>query len=161
MSTAGRFLKRYWSLLIAYLLVVLEVYARGMDFEPVEFQNPARVVWIMCSIITTVTVLCFGLIVHSWQMQRQHAGNKWRLVFWTHVLLFPALTTIVLGLGTIQVSTYDLSLEREQFQNLHRYAGVAKDFLIWLIPLNLILIVLWAILAGFNDKPSRPDSRLA
>ncbi len=157
-SISQRFLKRYWSLFVASLIVVLEVYARGIPFEPVEFQNPARVVWIMCLICATVAALCLGLIVHSWQMQRRLARNKWRLVFWAHVLLFPALAAIVLGLGEIQRSTHDLSLEREQFQSLHWYTGDVKDFLIWLVPLDAFLIVLWAIVALFKNESSRPDS---
>jgi hypothetical protein len=152
------FLKRYWSLLVASLIVVLDVYVRFIDFEPVEFQNPARVVLIMCLICTTVTVLCLGLLVHSWQMQRRFTRNKWRLVFWTHVLLFPALIAIVMALGEIQVSTYDLSLEREQFQNLHWYTGNVKDFLIWFVPLDVFLIILWAIIAVFKGKSARPAS---
>jgi uncharacterized membrane protein len=153
-----RFFNRYWGLLVSFLIVVLEIYARRIPFEPVEFQNPARVVWIICLIYTTVTVLALGLIVHSWQMQRRSTRNKWRLIFWTHVLLFPALATIVLGLGEIQVSTYDLSLEREQFQNLHWYTGDLKDFLIWALPLDVILIVVWAIIAVFKNKSGRPLS---
>ena len=152
---------RYWSLLVACLIVVLEVYARRIPFEPVEFQNPARVVWIMCLIYTTVTALCLGLIVHSWQMHRRFTRNNWRLVFGTHLILFPALTTIVLGLGKIQVSTYDLSLEREQFQSLHWYTGDVKDFVIWLVPLDIVLIVLWAIIAVFKNKSGRPDLKPA
>jgi hypothetical protein len=152
-----RILERYWSLLIAFLIVVLEIYAHEIPFEPVEFQNPARVVWIMCLIYTSVTALCLGLIVQSWQMQCRFTRNKWRLVFWIHVLLLPALTSIVMGHGTIQVSTYDLSLEREQFQNLHWYTGDVKDFLIWLVPLDVVLIILWAIVAGFKNKPGRPE----
>jgi hypothetical protein len=62
-----------------------------------------------------------------------------------------------MGLGEIQVSTYDLSLEREQFQYLHWYTGDVKDFLIWLVPLDVVLIILWAIVAGFKNKPGRPE----
>jgi uncharacterized membrane protein len=113
----------------------------------------------MCLIYTVVTAACLGLIIHSWQMQSRFTRNKWRLLFWTHVLLFPALTTIVLGLGEIQVSTYDLSLEREQFQYLHWYTGDIKDFLIWFVPLDALLIVLWAIVALFKNKSGRPDSK--
>jgi len=133
-------------------------YARSIEIEPVLFQNPARVVWIVCLIYTTVTALCLGLVFHSWQVQRRFTRNKWRLALWTHVLLFPALTTIVLGLGRIQVSTYDLAIEREQFQNLHWYTGDVKDFLIWLVPLDVVLIFLCAILAAFKNKFSNPDS---
>jgi heme/copper-type cytochrome/quinol oxidase subunit 2 len=141
--------------------MALAIFARGIEIEPVGFQNPAKVVWIMCLIIATATVLCLGLIVHSWQMQHRYTRNKWWLVFWTHVLLFPALTTIVLGLGVIQVSTYDLSLEREQFQYLHWYSGDVKDHLIWLVPLDIILILVWAVVAACKETSSGPNSRPA
>jgi len=148
MSNGYSFFLRYWSLLVAFLIVVLEIYARGIPIEPVEFENPAKVVWIMCLIIATATVLCLGLIVHSWQMQRRYAKNKWRLVFWIHVVSFPALCTIILGLRTIQIATYDLAIVYEQFQNLHWYAGDVKDHLIWLVPLDIILILVWAVVAA-------------
>jgi hypothetical protein len=63
-----------------------------------------------------------------------------------------------MGLGEIQVSTYDLSIEREQFQNLHWYTGDVKDFLIWLVPLDVVLIMLWAIIAVSKNKSGRPAS---
>jgi hypothetical protein len=67
----------------------------------------------------------------------------------------------VLGLGEIQVSTYDLAIEREQFQYLHWYTGHIKDYLIWLVPLDIILIAFGAIVAIVNNKSSRPESGLA
>jgi uncharacterized membrane protein len=158
MSKPRQLFDRYWSLLAAFLISAFALYSRSIEIEPVFFQNPARVVWIVCLIYTTVTALCLGLIVHSWQVQRRFTRNKWRLVLWTHILLFPALTTIVLGLGTIQVSTYDIALEREQFQSLHWYTGDVKDFLIWLVPLDVVLIFLWAIVAAFKNKFSNTDS---
>jgi len=158
MSIKLTFLSRYWSLLAAFLILALEACIGSIDLEPVAFQNPARVVWIMCFIVTNVTVLCFGLIVHSWQLQRRLARNKWRLVLWTHALLFFALTAIVLGLGEIQRSTYDLSIEREQFQDLHWYAGDVKDYLIWIVLLDLVLIGVWAIIASFKKKPTGPGA---
>jgi hypothetical protein len=155
MKIVQRFLRRYWSLLVAYLIAVLEVYASGIEFEPVAYQSPARVVWIMCLICAAVGALCLGLLVHSWKMQRRFAINKWRHVFWAHVLLFPALCSVVFGLRTIQVSTYDIALEREQFQYLHWSTGSVKDFLIWFVPLDFVLIFLWAIVAVIKNKPSR------
>jgi hypothetical protein len=143
------------------LIVVLEVYVRGIPFEPVEFKNPAKCIWIMCLIDLTVTALCLGLIVHSWQMQRHFARNKWRLVFWTHVHLFPVLCAVVLGLREIQRSTYDIAIEREQFQRLHWYTGDVKDYLIWVVPLDIIMIVVWAIVAAFKIESSRLDSKPA
>jgi hypothetical protein len=141
--------------------MVAAVFARGIEFEPVGFDNPTRVVWNICLIYSTVTALSLGLLAHSWLMQRRFTRNRWRLVFWAHVLLFPALTTIVLGLGGIQRSTYDLSLEREQFQTLHWYSGDVKDHFIWLVPLDVILIVVWAVVAVCKNKSSRPDSKPA
>jgi len=101
MGITQHFLRRYWSLLIAFLIVALEIYACGVPFEPVAFEIPERAVWGMCIVYVLVLVLSLGLLVHSWQIQRRLTRNKWRLVFWTHVLLFPALTSIVLGLDEV------------------------------------------------------------
>jgi hypothetical protein len=151
-------LDRYWSLLAAFLISALTLYGHSIDIEPVFFQNPANVVSIVCLIYMSVTALCVGLAVQSWRVQRSFTRNKWRLAFWTHVLLLPALVTIVLALGRIQVSTYDLAEEREQFQRLHWYAGDLKDFLVWLVPLDIVLILPWAIVASFKNKVSNPHS---
>lgn len=109
----------------------------------------------MCLICSIVIALCLGLLVHSWRMQRRYARNKWRLVFSAHVLLFPTLCTIVLGLRKIQVSTYDIALEREQFQYLHWYTGYVKDILIWAVPLDIVLIFLWTMVAVCKSESSR------
>jgi hypothetical protein len=71
------------------------------------------------------------------------------------------LTTVVLGLGKIQVSTYDLSIEREQFQYLHWFSGDVKDHLIWLVPLDIMLIIVWVVVAALKNETSRPDSNPA
>jgi hypothetical protein len=155
MNIVRRFLKRYWSLFFACLIPVIVFYTDYIAADPMEFQNPVRVVWIMCLICAIVIALCLGLLVHSWQMQRRYARNNWRLVFWAHLLLLPALCTIVLVLRKIQVSTYDIALEREQFQYLHWYTGDVKDILIWTVPLDIILIFLWAMVAICKNESSR------
>jgi hypothetical protein len=109
----------------------------------------------MCLIVISVIALSLGLLVHSWRMQRLYTRNNWRLVFWMNVLLFPALCTIVLGLRKIQVSTYDIALERGKFQYLHWYTGHVKDLLFWAVPLDIVLIFLWAMVAVCKSKSSR------
>jgi hypothetical protein len=156
-----RLLKRYWSLIFAMMLVVLGGYFRRIPFDPLEFEDSARAIWILCLIEITVLALYMGLIVHSWRTQRRFAVNKWRLVFWTHLLLFPALCAVVLGLGEIQRSTYEIAMEQEQFQSLHRYAGDVKGLLIWAVLLDAVLMVVWAIVAVIKNESSRPDSKPA
>jgi hypothetical protein len=158
MSAGRRFLKRYWSLLVAFLIVALQVHGREIDLGLVDFLYPPKVVWTMCAAEVALTLLCLGLLFHSWHVQRGFARNKGRLVFWAHVLLLPAICSIVLGLSVIQLTTYDSATESDIFQSLHRYAGDAKDLLIWLVPLDLVLIVLWAIVAVFKSKSGRPDA---
>jgi len=157
MTDKAPFLKRYWTLLAAFLIPSFVLCAERVGDD----LFAARDVWIMCSIYAAVVALCLGLIIHSWQMQRRSARNGWRLVSWAHVLLFPVLSTIVLGLRKIQVSTYDLAIEREQFQKLHWISGDVKDHLIWAVPLDMVLIVLWGTVAVFKNKSGRPDSRPA
>lgn len=149
-------LKRYWSLLLAFVTVAVGAYMRGIEFEPAVFQDPVRVVWIVCFVCATIAGLCLVLVIHSWQAQRRTSRNKWQLVLWSHVLLSPALTTIVLMLGEIQRSTYDLALERDQFQYLHFYTGRVKDALIWAIPLDALLILVWAAIAVLKSKTGTP-----
>jgi hypothetical protein len=155
MSMVQRFLKRFWSLFFACLIPVIVLYSDAFVDDPILFKNPSRVVWIICLIVIFVTAICLGLLVHSWQMQRLYTRNNWRLVFWTHVVLFPALCTIVLGLRKIQVSTYDIALEREQSQHLHWYTGEVKDILIWAVPLDIVLILLWAMVSICKNESSR------
>lgn len=154
----GLILRRYWSRLLAFVTVAVGVYMRGVELEPIGFQDPERVVWIVCLVCATVAGLCLVLVIHSWQTQCRVSRNKWQLTFWSHVLLFPVLTTIVLMLSAIQRSTYDLALERDQFQYLHFYSGRVKDFLIWTIPLDALLIVVWAAIAALKNKTGAPTT---
>ena len=155
MPTTRQIFNRYWSLFFACLIPVIMLSSDAFADDPIYFKNPSRVVWIMCLIIIIITALCLGLLVHSWKMQRRFARNKWRLVLWMHVLLLPALCTIVLGLRKIQVSTYDIALEREQFQHLHWYTGDVKDILIWAVPINIVLIFLWTMVAICKNESSK------
>jgi hypothetical protein len=155
------FLRRYWSLILAFIVPVIEFCTDSLADEPVFFENPARVVVILCVIYAALTFICLGMVIHSWQLQRRFTKNRWRLVFWTHVLFLPALSTVVLGLHKIQISTYDLSIEREQFQSLNFYTGEVKDRLIWLVPLNVALILIWGVVAIFNRKSGKPAPGLA
>jgi hypothetical protein len=158
MSIVRRFLKQYWSLIASLLVVALQAYAPAIGFEPVEFHDPVKFAWtILCIIAIILIALCLGLIVHSWQIQRRLAKNQWRLAFWTHLLLIPALCSIVLGLDAVYDSTYAIALERGQFRGVHRYAGDSMGFLIWFVALDFVLMILWATIAIFKNKSGRPD----
>jgi hypothetical protein len=101
--------------------------------------------------------ICSVLIVHSWQVQRRFTKNKWWLIFWTHLLLFPALCSIMLGLDAVYDSTYVIALDRGQFRGVHRYAGDGMGFLVWFVTLDFFLIIVWAIISTFKNRSGRPD----
>jgi hypothetical protein len=155
MSLTRQFFWRYWSLVVAFLVVALEAATCGIDVEEIVFQDPVKAVWIICTVYIAATVLCVGLIVHSWQIQRRYARDVARRVLWAHILLFPAISTLVIGLEQIQVFTYDLDIEHGQFQYLHWYMLEVRDYLIWAVPLDVVLIVLWAVVAALKNKSGR------
>jgi hypothetical protein len=174
MSIVKQFLKRYWSLFAALSIPFLQLYADRVPGELVSYQstsidvqNASNAVLTLCLIHGIGAVICLGLVAHSWTMQRCYAKNKWRLVFWAHVLIFPALAVPALGLHQIQTYTYELAADFQRwgggrwYQSLHFYAEDAGDKLIWLAMLDVVLIVLWAIIAVFKNKPGRSDSRPA
>ena len=161
MSRMMFFAKRYWSLLAAFLVLVIMMFADSFTGDLSDLKNPAVGVWLLCSSYAALAALCLGLAVHSWQMQRRHTRNIWRLAFWTHVLVLPVLCATVLGLDVIQVDTYDLAIIERQFQGLHWHSGDLKDHLISFVPLNLILILVWAAISVVKNAPSGSDPRHA
>jgi len=169
MSKARQIFGRYWSLAIACLIPLLDSYADRFPEGPIESQGQSiaaqsNVVTTLCLIYGVGAAICLGLLIHSWVMQRRLTRNMWRLVFWTHVLLFPAFITLILGLHRIQTYTYDLAADFQRwgggvwYQSLHFHAEDVAEKLIWLVLLDAILIILWAIVAAFKNKSSRPVS---
>jgi hypothetical protein len=174
MSIVRRFSKRYWSLFAALSILFLESYADRVPGELVSYQstsidiqNASNAVLTLCFIYGVGTAICLGLMAHSWTMQRRYAKNKWRLVFWVHVLIFPALAVPALGLHQIQTYTYELAADFQRwgggrwYQSLHFYAEDAGDKLIWLAMLDLVLIVVWTIVAAYKNRSGRPASEPA
>jgi hypothetical protein len=172
MSKIRQLFGRYWSLVFACLIPFLDAYADRFPGGPIESQGQSiaaqsNVVTTLCLIYGAGATICLGLLIHSWVMQRCLTRNKWRLAFWTHILLFPALVTLMLGLHRIQTYTYDLSADFQRwgggvwYQSLHYYAEDGAENLIWIVMLDAVLIILWAIIAVFKNKSGRPDSRPA
>jgi hypothetical protein len=97
-------------------------------------------------------------------MQRRYAKNKWRLVFWAHVLVFPALAVPALGIHHIQTYTYELAADFQRwgggrwYQSLHFYAEDAGDKLILLAMLDAVLVIIWSVIAAFKNRPGKPAS---
>ena len=158
MQLIRRFAERYWSFLVALSVPFLVAHSNRIAEEPSYYREPARVFWIVCIIYATVTVLCLGLLVHSWLIQRRCARNGFRLVFWTHLLLLPWLSTIVLALGKIMRSTRDLPKARGPFELIFFTVAEVRDYLKVLFLVNILMAVLWAIVAALKNKSSRPVS---
>lgn len=174
MSIVKRFSKRYWSLFAALTIPFLESYTDRIPADPAEYlsqpnaiQIASNAVLTLCFIYGIGAAICLGLVVHSWTMQRRYAKSRWRLVLWAHVLIFPALAVPALGLHEIQTYTYELAADFQRwgggrwYQSLHFYAEDAGDKLIWLSMLDVVLIVVWAILAACKNRSGRPASEPA
>jgi hypothetical protein len=155
--------KRYWSLLVALFIPLVQSYADRIP-DPIEHQDPSNAVMALCFIYGAGVAICLCLLLHSWMMQRRCARNKWRLVFWTHALLLPALVTIGLGFHRLQTYTYELAVDFQHwgggrwYQDLHFYADGVEDRLFWFVLLDFVLVVFWAIVAALKNKTSRPVS---
>lgn len=122
MSTARKLLRRYWSLVIASLIPIMDSQIDRVP-DPIENQDPSKLVLTLIFLYGFGVLICSALLVHSWMMQRRFAMNKWRVIFWTHVLLLPALITTGLGLHRIQTYTYELAAD---FQRWGGGAGIKR-----------------------------------
>jgi hypothetical protein len=135
MSTARRLLMRYWSLVIACFVPVLDARLDRIP-DPIENTDPSKLVLTLLFLYGCGTLICLSLLVHSWIRQRRFAKNIWTVIFWTHALILPALITIGLGLQRIQTYTYPLAVDYQRwgggrwYQNLHFYVDwSARRFL--------------------------------
>jgi hypothetical protein len=156
MVIAKQFLIRFWSL-IAALLISYVTFRAGFFADSISGETPNGVAWVWCLCALALCGTCANavLLAHAWRIQRIHAKGKWRRVFWAHLLVLPLLVVVVRGLHNIQVATYDFSVEHDRFQMLNFRAGQVKDVLIWLLPLDVFLIVIWGIVALINSFSSK------
>jgi len=135
--------------------------------DPIENQDPSNLVLALIFLYGFGALICLGLLVHSWLMQRRDTANRWRLVFWTHLLLLPALITSGLGLHRIQTYTYELAVDFQRwgggrwYQTLHGDVDGLAEKLFYFMVLDTALVVVWAVVAALKNKSSRPKSRPA
>ena len=52
-------------------------------------------------------IVCLGLLVQSWFVQKQYARSRRQLVLVTLILSLPALASVWLGLNVIRFYSYD------------------------------------------------------
>jgi hypothetical protein len=156
MVSAKQFLIRFWSL-IAAVLISFVAFRAGFFADSIVGETPDAAAWVWCLCAVALGGTCANavLLAHAWKTQRIHARGKWQRVFWAHLLLLPLLAVVVFGLHNIQVATYDFSVEHDRFQMLNYRAGQAKDVLIWFLPLDVLLIVIWGIVALINNFGSK------
>ena len=156
MVSAKQFLIRFWSLIAAVLISYVTIRA-GPFADSISGETPNAVVWVwsLCALALGGTCMNIILLEHSWKIQRTHAKRKWQRVFWAHLLILPLLVVVVRGLHNIQIATYDFSIEHDRFQMLNFRVGQVKDVLIWLLPLDVFLIVIWGTVALINSIGSK------
>ena len=135
--------------------------------DPIENTDPSSLVRTLLFLYGFGTLICLSLLAHSWMMQRRFAKNTWSVIFWTHALILPALTTTGLGLQRVQTYTYELAADYQRwgggrwYQNLHFYVdGLAEKLLLFML-LDMVLVVVWAFVAICKNKSGRPDSKPA
>lgn len=160
MVSAKQFVIRFWSLIAAASISFL-VFRTGFFADSIVGEAPNAAAWVWCLCALALGGACTNIVLleHSWKIQRIHAKGKWQQVFWFHLLLLPLLAVVVFGLHNIQVATYDFSIEHDRFQMLNFRAGQVKDVLIWLLPLDVLLILIWGIVALINRFSSRVPIR--
>lgn len=166
MNTVNRLLKRYWSLVVACLIPFLDSQIDRV-LDPIENQDPSKLVLALIFLYCLGALICLGLLIHAWMAQRRLAKNKWTVVFWTHVLLLPALITAGLGVHRIQTYTYELAVDYQRwgggrwYQNLHGDVDGQAERLFYFLLLDMVLVVVWAFVAIYKNKSSQPDSKSA
>jgi len=82
-------LARSWSLLLAIVSLFIPL---------VLLSEPGRGV---------VALSCFGLIVHSWFVQRKYTKSREYIALWTLALSLPALASLWLGLNVLRFYFYN------------------------------------------------------
>jgi hypothetical protein len=166
MNTAQRLLNRYWSLVVAFLVPLLDAHFDRIP-DPIENSDPSNLVLTLLFLYGFGTLICLSLLVHSWIMQRRFAKNIWNVIFWTHVLILPASITVGFGLQRVQTYTYELAIDYQRwgggrwYQNLHFDVDSLAEKLFYFLLLDMILVVAWATVAVYKNKSSRPDSKPA
>jgi hypothetical protein len=99
MSNEHTFIKRYWSLLAAIFLPIVEFPCEGFIRLFADYEV-ARAV---------LSVICIALLVHSWFIQRRYVQNRWRLAFFTVFVSFVILGPVWLGLNVLRAHCYPLN----------------------------------------------------
>ena len=95
MQVIRELLKRFWSLALVFILPAVELFAERFSWYP--DWGIARAI---------LSAVCIALLIHSWFMQRRSVKSRWRLTFWTLVLLFFALEFLWLALNSIRGPNY-------------------------------------------------------
>lgn len=93
---------RFWSLALVVCLPVAELFSEKSRLWP-DYE-------IMRAIVSS---MCIALLVHSWFQQRKNVKSRWRLTFWTLLLLFFVLEFFWLALNSIRGSTYPVDFRAD------------------------------------------------
>lgn len=144
--------KRYWSFITGYLIAAALFFLKEFIGDPGIDPFSRGYVYFLCVVCIGLIIVCFAFLIHSWIRQRKAAKSFWSLLFRTLLSFLPAFISIIFGLGKIQVATYDLSIEHEQFQKLHLYCLEIREHLFIPALINILLIPPAAIMAFLKRK---------
>ncbi len=127
------FFSRYWSLVVAILFPLFAI----------ATESAARLGEYDVVLQAILSVICLALFVHSWFMQRRYTQNKWRLSFFTLLLIFFALVPLWLGLNVIRNYSYNAGVE--QMYSLYSDVVILQDAIVWLAKTLCVVVSLWMI----------------
>ncbi len=127
------FIHRYWSLLLAFVLPVVEFFSEGGIGHFVDYEITREV----------LSVICIALLIHSWFMQRGNLQSRWRLAFWTLFLSLVALGPLWLGLNVIRAYSYPENWKTDVA--LYENICYLQDIVEQLAKILGIAVTLWAI----------------
>jgi hypothetical protein len=100
MARAFGALGRYWSLVAATILPLVELFTELVTRGFWGFHEIVR---------AALSIVLIALLVHSWFMQRRFAQSKWRFAFLTLLLSLLALGPLWLGLNVIRYYAHPMN----------------------------------------------------
>ena len=111
MSHGSAFLARSWS--VVAVLAIFWLVVSGL-----LASEPARAV---------ASLLCIGLLIQSWVMQRRYARTHERLAFLTVALCLPALAALWLGLNVLRFYSYAGDFPTQTYSTVVRLQGIIQS----------------------------------
>lgn len=122
--------RNYWSLILFFTLPLVELCVM-INFRYLE-NGTGFLSWIISHEIdrASLSLLCFALIAHSFDIRKRNARNHLYSIFWSIFHLFFSMAPIWLGLNVLRYNFYPLRWSDDE---VSRYSMVcmAQYYVEW------------------------------